>query len=300
MDLISLVLHLRPSRAPAPETLLPPWWGRAAHALLLEVVRQVDDPLANDLHMNTQAEANNLVRPFTVSSLTGRFVQGVLDPAEIYSLRLTAFRPDVAELLATAACSGVLRPGRTVELDYIPFEVVSVQPALPGSQEVSQGKQSSEAVPVPARGWAAFSTYQELSAPFLLAKQPAPRRVSLQFNSPTTFKSGGRHVPIPTPELVFGSLLERWNAYAPISFPAEVKRYASECLAVSKYVLETRPVPMKSGGLRVGAVGRISYATLNYDRYWMSVIATLAAFSLYAGVGAGTSTGLGQTRATYD
>lgn len=291
MDLISLVLHLCPTKAPAPETLLPSWWGRAAHALLLEVVRQVDDGLAADLHMNTQAEASNLVRPFTASSLTGRFVKGALDPMEIYTLRLTAFRPDVAGILYTAAGSGALAPGKIIELDYIPFEVVSIQPSLQGSQPPSVDKRSL---------WAAVSSYQELSAPYLLAKQAAPRRVSMQFGSPTTFKSGGMHVPIPMPELVFGSLLERWNAYAPISFPAEVRRYAGECLAVSKYVLESRPVPMKSGGLRVGAVGRISYTTLNYDQYWMSVIATLTAFSLFAGVGVGTSTGLGQARAAYE
>lgn len=243
MDLISLVLQLRPAQVPAPATLLPSWWGRAAHALLLDVVRQVNDPLANELHLNAQAEPSNLVRPFTVSSLIGKFVKGALDPQEIYTLRLTAFRPDVAGLLAAAAVNGALRPGQAVELDYIPFEIVSIQPALPGSQESSPDQRSA---------WAASSSYQELSAPYLLAKLPAPRRLSLQFNSPTTFKSGGMHVPVPLPELVFGSLLERWNAYAPISFPVEVKRYAAECLAVSKYVLETRPVPVKSGGLRVG------------------------------------------------
>ena len=291
MELISLVLHLRPSKAPAIEMPLPAWWGRAAHALLLQVVHRVNDPLANELHMNTQAEPSNLVRPFTVSSLTGKFSQGALDPNETYTLRLTAFRQDLAELLVAAAGNGSLAPGQTVELDYIPFEVVSVQPAQQSSQEASPAGRSP---------WAALSNYQELSAPYLLAKQPAPRRVSMQFSSPTTFKSGGRHVPIPLPELVFGSLLERWNAHAPISFPAEVKRYAAECLAVSRYVLETRPVPMKSGGLRVGAVGRISYTTVNYDSYWMSVIATLAAFSLFAGVGAGTSAGLGQARAVDD
>ncbi len=290
MDLLSLVLYLRPCGVPAPETPLPDWWGRAAHALLLDVVRQADDTLAAGLHENAQAEANNLVRPFTASTLSGKLIKGALDPAGSYSLRLTAFRPDVAEVLAAAASTGALAPGKKVELDYIPFEVTAVQPCLPGSPPSSPEKRSA---------WAAASSYQELSAPYLLAKQPAPRRLSLQFNSPTTFKSGGRHVPMPLPELVFGSLLERWNAWAPITFPAEVKRYAAECLAVSKYALETRPVPMKSGGLRVGAVGRISYASLNYDQYWMSVLAVLAAFSLYCGVGAGTSSGLGQARATY-
>jgi CRISPR-associated endoribonuclease Cas6 len=53
---------------------------------------------------------------------------------------------------------------------------------------------------------------------------------------------------------------------------------------------------MKEGGMRVGGVGQITYVSLNYDRYWMSVMHTLAAYALYAGVGAGTTMGLGQCR----
>jgi CRISPR-associated endoribonuclease Cas6 len=104
------------------------------------------------------------------------------------------------------------------------------------------------------------------------------------------------HIPIPLPELVFGSLLERWNAIAPLAFPEEAKRYAAECLAISRYKLSTRAVPLKGGGLRVGAVGKISYISLNYDRYWMSVMATLAEFALFSGAGAGTAMGLGQCK----
>ena len=101
-------------------------------------------------------------------------------------------------------------------------------------------------------------------------------------------------MPVPLPGLVFGSLLERWNAYAPINFPQEVRRYAEECLAISQYELQTRPVPQKSRGLRVGAVGSVTYAALNYDRYWMSLLSVLAGFSLFSGLGAGTTQGLGQ------
>jgi CRISPR-associated endoribonuclease Cas6 len=118
----------------------------------------------------------------------------------------------------------------------------------------------------------------------------------LQFTSPTTFKSQEKHVPVPLPELVFGSLLERWNAFAPIAFPPETRRYAAECLALARYRLSTRPVPMKSGGLRVGAVGEATYTSINYDRYWMSLMGVLAAFALFSGVGAGVSMGLGQCR----
>jgi CRISPR-associated endoribonuclease Cas6 len=120
--------------------------------------------------------------------------------------------------------------------------------------------------------------------------------LSLLFTSPTCFRSGGKQVPVPLPELVFGSLLERWNAFAPIVFPPETRRYAAECLALSRYDLTTRPAPSKGGGMRVGAIGQATYTSINFDRYWMSVIGTLAAFALFSGVGAATTNGMGQCR----
>jgi CRISPR-associated endoribonuclease Cas6 len=165
-----------------------------------------------------------------------------------------------------------------VELDYVHFRVVETL---------------WESADHP---WASLTSYQKIGAPYLLAKVSAPRRISFKITSPTSFKSKGMHMPIPLPELVFGSLLDRWNLFAPIAFPPEVRRYAGECLAVSRYKLYSRSVPMKSRGVRMGGMGEITYVSLNYDRYWMSVIQTLAMFALFSGVGAGTTMGLGQVQ----
>jgi CRISPR/Cas system endoribonuclease Cas6 (RAMP superfamily) len=43
-------------------------------------------------------------------------------------------------------------------------------------------------------------------------------------------------------------------------------------------------------------VGTVAYAALNGDRCWLSMMHTLAAFALYAGVGAGAGLGFGQCR----
>jgi CRISPR-associated endoribonuclease Cas6 len=273
VDLLSLVLMLRPLTE---DVTGPPWWGRAAHALLLDAVRATDPALAGELHEGQGP------RPFTASTLMGRFPDKRVDPGGLYTLRLTAIEPRVAACLTQAAASGPLAPGATVELDHHPFRVESAadDPA--------------------AHPWAAADSYAELAAARLTGTEPAPRQLTLLFTSPTTFRSQERHVPVPLPDLVFGSLLERWNAFSPVAFPGETKRYADECLAVSRYELSTRPVPAKQGGLRVGAVGQITYATLNYDRYWMSVLGALASFALFSGVGAGTSAGLGQARVVED
>jgi CRISPR-associated endoribonuclease Cas6 len=276
-DLLSLLLTLR-AQTPGPVDT-PTWWGRAAHALLLEVVRGADPQLAQRLH------EDNSMRPFTASTLMGRFPGHKLDPGERYNLRLTSLEPGLSGLLLEAAQNGPLTPGSLVELERLPFRVEAV---LPGPDATLEQP--------PIHPWAGMDSYQELGAAYLLARQPPPRRLELQFTSPTTFKSGGMHVPVPLPELVFGSLLERWNRFAPIQFPEEGRRYAAECLALGRYRLSSRVAPLKAGGLRVGAVGDVQYTCLNYDRYWMSVMAVLAAYARYAGAGAGTSMGLGQCR----
>jgi CRISPR-associated endoribonuclease Cas6 len=306
MELLSLVLPLKPLPAQS-ETPAPLWWGRAAHALLLDVVKSRNESLANELHQsqiqnpqsqiqnpqsqiqNPQSQIQNQIRPFTVSTLMGRYDKGALIPDQTYLLRLTAFRPDVAEALEAESTDGALRSGQVIELDYRKFQIQNPQIPNPQSQ-----------IPNPQSAWESRTSYTQLSAPLLLSKEETPRRLSFQLTSPTTFKSGGKHFPVPTPALVFGSLLDRWNAFAPLAFPDEVKRYAEECLAISKYDLKTKPIPQKDAGLRVGAIGRVTFTSVSYDRYWMSVLATLAEFALFCGLGAGTAQGLGQARRIED
>ncbi len=298
-NLFSLVLTLQPVQTVSAdsEKPLPSWWGRAVHALLLDTIRQTNDVLAAELH------DSNRRRPFTVSTLMGPSTRNGLDAETSYRIRMTAFRQDVVEhLLAAIEPGGKLATDNIVELDYIGFQIQSVEPFASGmsaSEPIPKGhaveNQQSPIVNRPSP-WASLTSYQEMSAPYLLAQKKAPRRVSLKFTSPTSFKSKGMHVPVPMPRLVFGSLLNCWNDFAPIAFPPEVLRYADECLAISRYKLQSRSLPIKSRGLRVGGVGEITYVSLNYDRYWMSVIQTLAMFSLFGGVGGGTAMGLGQAR----
>lgn len=275
VDLVSLVLTLQPQETPAlhdPSHPSPAWWGRAAHALLLHTVQRSNPALAEKLH------AASGVRPFTVSTLMGRFPNKRPDPAQVYTLRFTATRADVARLLLEAVQpGGALAPGAGVELDFLPFAILSVA-AQPEQQP-----------------WALQTTYQQLSAEHLLGS-PAPRQVGLQFTSPTGFHQEGKQATLPLPGLVFGSLLERWNAHSPMVFPPELRRYAEECLVPARFELESRAVPGKESALRVGCVGSMLYTTINYDRYWMSLVHTLVAFARFSGVGAGTSQGMGQAR----
>ena len=277
-DLASLILILRPE-APHEQTKTPPrWWGRAAHAMLLNIVRQYNPQFAEHLHQDHQQ------RPFSVSTLMGKTKGGIPLLSEQYRLRITAYQKELAAILIQAAQDGPLSVERTIDLDYQPFKIEAIKPITDGSSAIG------------GNPWAALNSYQQLSAPWLLAKDTPNRRISIQFTSATTFKRDGKHLPIPLPELVFGSLLERWNEFAPITFPEEVRRYTSECMALGRFNLHSYAVHLKAGSVRIGAVGQATYSSLNYDRYWMSVVHVLANFSLFSGVGAGTSMGLGQCR----
>jgi CRISPR-associated endoribonuclease Cas6 len=291
VELLSLVLSLRPAPHPDPNRPPPLWWGRAAHALLLKVVRQTDENLAEDLH-----DGESGPRPFTASTLIGYSSRRGLNPAAAYRLRLTALTAQVAaHLLAAGQPGGSLHPGSLLELDFIPFQVTasSLSASAAGSQAAGSLAAGSQA----ADSWAGQTSYHTLGAPYLLAKIPAGRQVSLELASPASWKSAaGMHLPLALPELVFGSLLNRWNEFAPITFPEETRRYAAECLAISRFELSSRVVPLKRGSKRIGCVGKITYTSLNYDRYWMSLIQTLADYAFYAGVGVSTAQGLGQCR----
>jgi len=270
--LTSLVITLQtPTAARLPASL-----GRAGQALLLRLISQRDPVLAEQLH------AGAGLRPYTASNLVlGVRRQGSLQTSAGQSgwLRFTGLTAAVSEhLLALAA-----NPPATVELDGQTLAVTgaTVNPA--------------------EHPWAGQTGYQDLAAPYLLGgRERTPARLRLEFAGPTTFRSQGRFVPLPLPELVFGSLLDRWQAFAPIALHPETRRFAAEAVALSQYRLRSRGIPVKEGGVQIGFTGTAAFVALNRDRYWLNVLHLLAAYAFYSGVGSGTAAGQGQCRMTND
>jgi len=267
-DLLALNLSMRLSEGQQiDDRPLPKWWGEATHRLAIKVIAGCDEALARNL------ESSNGLKPFTTSNLRGPFKDGKVDPNAAYRLRLTALSQKVAGIFEAARVGGALKAGEDVELDFIRFQV----------REEVKGEESLTA-----------TTYQSLTNS-LFAPQPPPRKLTLQFVSPTLFKSDGRQIPFPMPDLVFGSLLEHWNASdsIPTPLPAEARKYARQCLRLGRFDLQSRFLRLHGEVFR-GFIGRVTFHTYNYDRYWMSMMAMLAQYATYAGVGAKTTMGLGQ------
>jgi CRISPR-associated endoribonuclease Cas6 len=133
-----------------------------------------------------------------------------------------------------------------------------------------------------------------------MARDTPATRILLKFVSPTAFKARGQNLPLPLPGSVFGSLLDKWNSFAPIAMPDEVRRFADECLAISQYAGRTRALRGKEGNVQIGFVGLVRFSATNRDRYWLSLINVLADFAWYAGIGRLSTQGMGQARRVLD
>ena len=138
-------------------------------------------------------------------------------------------------------------------------------------------------------------TIEALSSTYLLSKKYPDYRLRLNFASPTTFRSGGNYQPVPMAGWVFGSLIDRWNTFSPVALSPDARRFAEECVVLSRYRLRTRAVPYKNI-VQMGCIGDVHYIIVNRDRYWASVMNLLADFAFFSGVGYQTTVGLGQTQ----
>lgn len=123
-----------------------------------------------------------------------------------------------------------------------------------------------------------------------LSQVSAQRVIDLQFLTPTSFKQGKTIQPFPLPNLVFGSLLRRWNAFAPTELQFPEQEWNGITAA---YELKTYALKMK-GGAEIGAQG---WARYEFNSEAQAQIATaLSHFAQFSGVGRKTAMGMGLTK----
>lgn len=266
--LISIVLTL----TSATDAILPAHLGRGNYAATLACLQALDPALGSVIHDGDGP------KPITCSGLlNGRVFRDsmAIRAGEPYYLRVTGLTPLVSQALEAALLA---TPPTTWTLADHEFTVLGV--CCNADEEP----------------WSGRTTYETLAATQLLQAGSLPRKASLIFHSPTSFQSKGMHIPVPMPNLVFGSLVDRWNTFSPITLSPEVRRFGEEMVALSSYQLESQVVVQKGGSPLIGGVGRATYTALGGDRYWLATMQMLADFALYSGVGVKTTIGMGQVR----
>ncbi|MBN1429323.1 MAG: CRISPR system precrRNA processing endoribonuclease RAMP protein Cas6 [Anaerolineae bacterium] len=258
---------------PTEETTAPPNTGLAIQAWFLNLIRAHDPRLSAALHEGSGP------RPYTIGDVVGlgpaREGRRLLSPERPGRLRITTLTPELSDMLTRRIAP--MLPGAVIDLDRAFLRVESV---IANPEE---------------HPWAGQTTPEALITAGSLSPE-MPRHLLMNFALPTAFKSEGNYIPFPTPAHVFGSLLDRWNAFSAVSLHPDTRRFAEAKIVVNRYRLRTRYLSF--GGAdrapAVGCVGQCRYYILSADRYWIGIARTLAAYAFWAGVGARTGIGMGQ------
>jgi CRISPR-associated endoribonuclease Cas6 len=264
----SLVLNLIP-KTDIPKSHLN---GRNLHALFLDLVSSVDRELGNNLHQQTGKKA------FTLSSLQ----------VTSHNQKNLQFQPD--RLIR----AGTLCWWRISLLDDALFgQLMHLWLSLSSSKVWRLGGTDLQMVsvlgtPQVNQPWANFSTYSQI---YELASD-SDRQIKLEFCTPTTFRLTKYDCPLPSKELIFQSLLRRWNEYSGMAFDESL----IEPIFPSYFDIRSEIV-MDGRSKLIGCVGAIAFQILGeVDPIMIKQINALVDFAIYAGVGRKTTMGMGMVK----
>lgn len=261
----SLVLNLIPSAA-IPSSHLS---GRHLHALFLDLVQSVDPELATFLHGQQTEKA------FTLSLLQtnpqGPSLQWehqrAIAPHTPCWWRITFLDDSLFSKLTQLWLN--LSPQHAWSLGGTALQVASI---LGTSQ--------------PNQPWAGVISYASLHE----QSPDDERKIHLSFCTPTAFGFSDYDCALPSRDLVFKSLLKRWNKYSGIPFSESI----IEHIYPSFFDIRTEIVT-DSRSKFIGCVGEITFQVLgNVEPAIIKQVNTLGQYAFYAGIGRKTPMGMGQ------
>lgn len=262
----SLVLNLLPQSS-IPASHLS---GRHLHALFLDLVRSQNPTLSETLHKQTSEKS------FTLS------------PLQTQNRTILQYQHEHAIAAATPCWwrISLLDDALFGQLAHLWLNLSPKQPWHLGAAELRVTSILGTAQPT--QPWAGFSAYAQLYE----QASECDRQIKLQFCTPTTFRLTKYDSALPTKELVFQSLLRRWNQYSETPFSETI----IEPIFPSYFDIRTVMV-MDSRSKLIGCVGEITFAILgDVESETIRQINTLADFAMYAGIGRKTPMGMGMVR----
>lgn len=237
------------------------------HAWFLDQIRQVDPALSRQLHDDSSEKA------FTISGLDGAFVPSGqhlrLTQDQTYHWTVTALSKPVVQWLQR----WLERMPEVLELRDAPLKIAQVEIAHE---------------PL---------TYEQLAN----LQPPTKFSIALSFLSPTSFRSKGRHLPLPIPRNIFHSYLRRWNDLSdqPPIDQYEFLDWLDEHITIQRHHLRSLKVAAGKRGSVTGFTGAIEFGlTASAQKHpdFVQLVYTLAHLAPYCGTGHKTTFGLGQTQ----
>src|SRR3569832_429865 len=271
----SLVLNLLP-HSPIPPQFLT---GRHLHALFLNLVSSVDRHLGDYLHESKADKA------FTLSPLQVLRSHNLGVRSQNYTLQWEHTK---------AIFTGILCWLRVSLLDDTLFGKLTqlwlnLNPDHPWHLGPADLQITSIlGTPQSTQPWANACTYAQLYE----QASDCDRQIDFSFCTPTAFRQSKFDCALPTRELVFNSLINRWNQYSGIELPKTLVEY----IFPSFFDIRTEVVA-DSRSKFIGCVGAMNFRILgDVEPLVIKQINALADFALYSGVGRKTTMGMGMIR----
>lgn len=126
---------------------------------------------------------------------------------------------------------------------------------------------------------------------------PAVTRIAFRFNTPVAFRNYDRDYPLPLPDMIFGSLADKWTQ---LEMPLGIDRKAVREAALGISPLEwqglSRKVYFGHDRGTLAFTGVYAYDLRNVSEDMQRIALMLAQFAEFSGVGRLTAQGFGQTQ----
>jgi CRISPR-associated endoribonuclease Cas6 len=308
--LYALLLRLRPIQ----QGTLMPFSGELVHGAFLHWLRSMAPDVADWLHEGQKR------RLFTCSSLSfsepmkphlkaeRAHIHLPLDPQKTYTIRLTLLLGELFPLFYTTLTQFNTQKAEGTNPPFLRLgkQIFLLEEVLLSNDD--------------ADGWSGFAGLAgmvELAAQMRFSKHPA---LTLEFASLTTFSRGNarigygmHHVMFPLSQLVFQSLLRRWEEIAPpdlvgVIQKERVEQYLQEDGVIAiDYDLKAHQLRFTTH-LQRGFVGTCTYQLRGTDEpttpdaplTLRQQIYLLAQLAFYCGIGYKTAMGLGQSRLLHE
>lgn len=263
----SLILNLLPLSPIYPNFLN----GRHLHALFLTLVSSVDRSLGDYLH------ASQADKAFTLSLLQVANRHNIVQwkyPQAIAPNTPCWWRISLLDEQLFGKLSQLwlnLNPNHPWHLGAADLQITSIL-----------------GTPQSTQPWANACPYSQLYE----QASETERSFYFQLATPTAFRQSEYDSALPTRELVFNSLLNRWNKYSDILIP----QIPIESIFPSFFEIRTEMV-QDSRSKFIGCVGEIHYRLLgDVDPIQIKYVNALADFAIYCGIGRKTPMGMGMAR----
>ena len=236
--------------------------GKASHGLFYKLIADLDPELAASLHSMDD------IKPFT-TAFRGRLIhenrRWLIPAAEPFTIILTGMDFGMEEAIGVTA-----------------WRLSSNREAV-----MISGVRDVRILPDGIR-------IEQCSARELLERAQPAQRIGMSFDTPTAFRKSGKHLLFPLPENVFGSLARKWNAFGDECLEIDPDRIA-DSIMVQQFNIRT--AMLEFGSFRqIGFIGNVTFDLSDLDREHRRVIALLAEWARFAGIGAKTTMGMGQSR----